>query len=408
MLKTRRQIIQGASAATSLLWMPALARRSNAETAAENVGPLRGGQILKTPEFEKLRTNAQFVAGVRPYRKGGVSLSLKEINSAKGTKFLIHNYGHSGAGITLSWGCASVVCDHVQAVVNQTKGSKTKLSVAILGSGVIGLTVATELRRKWPGLPMTVYAKTLDVTKTTSYIAGGQFEPSQIYDEYMGDKKPILEDYLRRSAARIKGIQDSGHRTDFGVAQRKNYTLDNPQPAFDDYTPHDVVPAFNTGKLPFKQLNVVGREYSTWLMNPQILLPKLVADLKKGSVQFKATEFTDQQQVEDMNENIIINCTGYGAKKLFADDAVKPRRGLLAFLKNPDQLTYFFSGGCKDAEIAYLFARQSDMVIGGTLTHDDADYSDDKDKASCNQLINNIQLVFDGQPEACKDPLKVA
>src|ERR1700678_2839443 len=132
MLKTRRQIIQGASAATSLLWMPALARRSNAETAAENVGPLRGGQILKTPEFEKLRTNAQFVAGVRPYRKGGVSLSLKEINSAKGTKFLIHNYGHSGAGITLSWGCASVVCDHVQAVVNQTKGSKTKLSVAIL------------------------------------------------------------------------------------------------------------------------------------------------------------------------------------------------------------------------------------------------------------------------------------
>jgi 2-polyprenyl-6-methoxyphenol hydroxylase-like FAD-dependent oxidoreductase len=46
----------------------------------------------------------------------------------------------------------------------------------VIGSGVIGLTVATELRRKWARLPITIYAKDIDVRNTTSFKAGGQFE----------------------------------------------------------------------------------------------------------------------------------------------------------------------------------------------------------------------------------------
>src|SRR5262245_197874 len=165
-------------------------------------------EILPTPDFAELKKSARFVAGVRPHRTGGVCLSRTEINTAKGTKFLIHNYGHSAAGITLSWGCASVVRDHVELVVRQMRGTKMRPSVAVLGSGVIGLTVATELRRKWPGLPITIYAKSLDVTKTTSFIAAGQFAPSQICSEYEESELPILEDYLRRSANRTRAIEN--------------------------------------------------------------------------------------------------------------------------------------------------------------------------------------------------------
>jgi len=396
--------------------MPAIGRRSHAQPdtqpAAESAAPLRGGEILPTPDFAQLRRSAQFFARVRPHRSGGVRLSLEpEIHTATGTKFLIHNYGHSGAGITLSFGCASVVRGHVETVVNQMRGTRSRPSVAILGCGVIGLTVAAELRRKWPMLPIAIYAKTRDVTATTSFIAGGQFAPSQIGNEYAASDRHVLDDYLRRSAARIREIENSGRQLQYGIVWRKDYTLAGGDPSFDMFTPRDVVPAFTSGRLPFRRLNEAGREYSTWLVNPRILLPKLMADLARGGVRTEAKEFRDRQQVEGLRENIIINCTGYGAKKLFDDPAVVPRRGHLVGLKNPARLTYFFSGGCRNNVIAYLFARQSDIVVGGTVRTDDRDYfdkSDPTDAAICNLLLDNIQDVFDGRSGTCTAPMEVA
>src|SRR5258706_383247 len=45
--------------------------------------------------------------GLRPYRPQGFKVAAERI----GEKLLIHNYGHGGAGITLSWGTASLAVD---------------------------------------------------------------------------------------------------------------------------------------------------------------------------------------------------------------------------------------------------------------------------------------------------------
>ena len=136
-----------------------------------------------------------------------------------------------------------MAADHVRTLLADMRRSRTRASVAVIGSGVIGLTTAAELRRRWRKLPITIYAKDLDVRKTTSFVAGGQFKPSGICDEYdTEDGMKVLADYLRRSRDRIVELQNSSRAQRYGIAIRRDYTLDHDNPAYDDCTPPDVVP----------------------------------------------------------------------------------------------------------------------------------------------------------------------
>lgn len=49
--------------------------------------------------------------GLRPVRAGGVRLETDA------ERRIVHDYGHGGSGVTLSWGCAREVADRVEALV---------------------------------------------------------------------------------------------------------------------------------------------------------------------------------------------------------------------------------------------------------------------------------------------------
>jgi hypothetical protein len=52
--------------------------------------------------------------GLRPFRDGGVRLEHERTTDGID---LVHCYGHSGAGVTLSWGCAKDVVDIVKGLL---------------------------------------------------------------------------------------------------------------------------------------------------------------------------------------------------------------------------------------------------------------------------------------------------
>ena len=63
--------------------------------------PLRGAHAR--PAQAEIDVHEPVRAGLRPYRRQNV-----RVESEPGTR-IIHNYGHGGSGVTLSWGCAAEV-----------------------------------------------------------------------------------------------------------------------------------------------------------------------------------------------------------------------------------------------------------------------------------------------------------
>ena len=106
---SRRSLMLGSSALLAMVASPALIGRAEAQPVAA----LRSGELLTPPSFAGRIGN---FAGVRPYRTGGVRIEAVPIG---GNRFIIHNYGHGGAGITLSWGTArAVVGREVQQAIH--------------------------------------------------------------------------------------------------------------------------------------------------------------------------------------------------------------------------------------------------------------------------------------------------
>src|SRR5512145_709050 len=98
------------------------------------------------------------VVGLRPFRPSGFRVEKEKL----GRKIVVHNYGHGGGGITLSWGTSHI------AVEELFRDEPPEGRVAVLGAGALGLATARLLQRR--GVEVTLYAKDLP-PQTTSNIA---------------------------------------------------------------------------------------------------------------------------------------------------------------------------------------------------------------------------------------------
>jgi glycine/D-amino acid oxidase-like deaminating enzyme len=317
------------------------------------------------------------VAGVRPLRHGSYRL---EAESASG-KFVVHNYGHGGAGITLSWGCASKVRDIVQGHLVNSQDT----DAAVIGAGVMGLTAATLLLDL--GLTVTIYADRIPAD-TTSSKAGGQWAASEV--RHTG-KNQELGDILRTAYCTFRNSIGNGNI--YGVYERPNYT---PKRASNldivlQLAPGLIPDPIPLARLPFQGHTGGGFEYRTLLIEPPVFIPRLEADLRARNVSFVQRKFSSSDEIlGSLTQNIIINCTGLGAMTLWDDDMMLPVKGQLAMLQPQPILQYLFS------QDGYMFPRTDHVVIGGTFEEGVDDET--PDPSVCRGLVRHMASVFGEAP----------
>lgn len=365
----RRPLI--ASAALALPACTTTAPRPRLASASTTRGP-KCLPIVNVAPSRVIRT----VAGLRPYRSQGFVVRAE----ALGDKRLVHNYGHGGAGITLSWGTSRLAVD---LGLPGHSGP-----VAVLGCGIVGLTTARLLQEA--GRQVTLYAAQLP-PHTTSNIAGGQWHPASLYDpgqvtpEWIAQFK-LAMDYSWRRFQIMVGEE-------YGIRWVPTYLQMRDDPAEDSAEP-DLSSAYEAdrvilgpGEHPFPVRRV--RRFSTMYAESGHLLRQLMRDIQIAGGRFAIRDFATPADILALPETLVFNCTGLGAGKLFGDPGIEPVRGQLAVLLPQSEVQYAFAG-----RMGYMFPRADGIICGGTFEHGEWDATPQPDRIA--KILERQRDFFSG------------
>lgn len=305
------------------------------------------------------------VVGLRPYRAEGFVVAAERF----GNKQIVHNYGHGGAGITLSWGTASLAMDIVSQLPGATARSTRGVAnprFAVLGCGVNGLTTARLLQRRFGGA-VTIYAKALP-PETTSNIAGGFWLPTSAYEGEVASTQFVKQ---FKTACRISNRAfQLLTGTEYGVRWIDTFELivNEANLTRDLVGGNDLYPNQQIHRDPDHYFGYkFVRQYSTMLIEPSIYLSALLRDFYIAGGRVVVKEFKHRDELTRLPEPIIFNCTGLGARALFKDEKLEPVRGQLEVLLPQPEIDYcYLSSG-------YMFPRRDGIVLGGTF--DEGDWS---------------------------------
>jgi glycine/D-amino acid oxidase-like deaminating enzyme len=344
-----------------------------APNAAEAPKPRLRLPPVKVSKDRIIRT----VVGLRPFRSSGFRVEKEKI----GTKIVVHNYGHGGGGITLSWGTSHL------AVEELFRDDPPRGSVAVLGAGAVGLATARLLQRR--GVEVTIYAKDLP-PQTTSNVAAGQWSPYFVSD--YSKRSPLFKEQFPK-AARLahRHFQDllGDH---YGVRFLTNYVLsDHPfgggagsgEESLDDLFPEsrDIPP----GEHPFPVKYV--RQFVTLLIEPPAYLEALLRDFLLAGGSLVVRELHDVAELQYLPEAAIMNCTGLGSYALFGDQDLTPVKGQLTFVLPQPEVDYVALYGD-----LYMMPRKDGILLGGT--HERGNWSLEPDMEAFERIVAGHQKLF--------------
>jgi glycine/D-amino acid oxidase-like deaminating enzyme len=307
---------------------------------------------------------------LRPFRRSGFVVRRE----ALGDKALVHNYGHGGGGITLSWGSSKLA---VELGLQGHSGA-----VAVIGSGVMGLSTARLAQEA--GFPVTIYTAALP-PDTTSNIAGGQFHPFSVFRE-----REVTSEFKAQFA---RALDYSWRRfqimvgEDYGVRWLPTYVeSDSPEEKVIATFP-PVNRMLRTAEHPFPLDSM--RRYDTMYVETGRYLRRMLTDFQVAGGKIEIRKFATPADIAALPESLVFNCTGLGSRDLFNDQDMHPARGQLAILEPQPEVQYAALG-----DFGYMFPRPDGIILGGTFEVDEFDPT--PQQADIANILASQKRFFDG------------
>ena len=367
-------------------------RASVAPAVAVALGACASPRRLGVPEDRYLRPYSRLpfrpprvsedlivrtVTGLRPFRSSG--FVVRSENMA--TRRLIHNYGHGGGGVTLSWGCADLAARHAADVADRR--------AAVLGCGVIGLSTARVLQNR--GWHVTIYARDLPPA-TTSNVAGALWSPTSVFDA-----KSVTPEFdaqhaeaARLSHRAFQALVGAG----YGVRWLEQYYLNDKEtdlPAYIRSLP-DLYPGVRRllpPEHPFPVGHVV--RVITMMIEPGIYLRRLMADFREAGGSIVVREFRQMSEIVGLDQPVVVNCTGLGAAALVGDAELIPIKGQTSFVPPDAEVDFATIGGGPGS--LYMFPRSDGILLGGTFERGVATLEPDPKQTA--RIVQSHRALFD-------------
>lgn len=318
------------------------------------------------------------IAGLRPFRPPGFVVRREEREG----KTLVHNYGHGGGGITLSWGSSELAA--------RLAGDVAGKACAVVGGGVMGLSTARLLQLR--GASVTVYTKELP-PNTTSNVAGAQWWPFSVFDDSRRTEE-FGAQYVEAAKFSFKYFQTLvGPR--WGVRWLPNYYLSDGPPrngwiAGPGGVLHELQVGFHDfgpGEHVFP--SAYARRFHTMIIEPSVYLPVLLGEVQGAGARIEIRPFASADEMLGLPETVIFNCTGLGAGQLFGDAELIPIKGQLSFLVPQPGVDYNLI-----TSDTYMFPRTDGILLGGS--YEKGRWDTTPDDAIRRQILGSHRALFEG------------
>ncbi|KAK2579475.1 hypothetical protein KPH14_010789 [Odynerus spinipes] len=246
------------------------------------------------------------------------------------------------------------------------------MRVAVVGAGVIGLTSALALKNAFPEYRVTIFAEifTPDTTGDGSAGLWGPFllgdTPREDIVKWSGITHRWMENFWKAGLAQETGL------CLLPVSRVTSEINEELEPLWIKivYGAHRYT--IDELKKLSEQHNanyINGWHFVTYTCEPRRLLPWLTKKFVALGGELVRRKIRDLDELIEDGYELVINCSGLGARKLVGDNTVIPLRGQVSRASAPWLMHTFL---IDDEDCNYIIPNTNTVVLGGT--HQEGDY----------------------------------